>query len=249
MSDLVRAELLKLGTTRVLYGLLAVTLALTAMGVVGTILTAGDGGTPPLGTDEAVRNVFGNGGTASLFTLVLGILVVSGEIRHGTITQTFLVTPRRARVVGAKLVAIVAVGAALGALASLVTAVVGLPWLAAEDAGASLLSADVAGPMLAVLVSAALFGVMGVGLGALIRNQVAAIVVALVWQFLLENLLVGLLPEVGRWLPQGAARALAQETLTEGSLLPPWAGGLVLLAYGLTFAVIGSRLLVRRDVT
>lgn len=249
MSDLIRAELLKLRTTRVPYGLLGAALALTVLGVVGTILTAGRDGAPPIESTEAIRNVLGAGGTATIFTLVLGILVVTGEFRHGTITQTFLVAPIRSRVVKAKLVAVLAAGFAFGALASLVTAVVSVPWLAAKDVSVSLLSADVAVPVLAVVASAALFGVIGVGVGALIRNQVAAIVVALLWQFVLESIVVGLLPDVGKWLPQGAARALAEETLADGNLLPPWAGGLVLLAYGAAFALIGTRLLVQRDVT
>lgn len=249
MSQLIRAELLKLRTTRVVYGLLGAALVFTALTVVGTILTAGRDGAPPIESTEAVRNVFGAGGTATILTLVLGILIVTGEFRHGTITQTFLVSPVRSRVVGAKLVAALVAGLAFGALSSLLAAVISVPWLAAKDVSVSLLGGDVVAPVLAVVASAALFAVIGVGVGALIRNQVAAIIVALVWQFVLESLVVALLPSVGRWLPQGAARALAQETLSDGSLLSPGAGGLVLLAYGAAFAVIGTRLLVQRDVT
>ncbi|HEX2274848.1 MAG TPA: hypothetical protein VHG90_13315 [Acidimicrobiales bacterium] len=250
MRNLLRAELLKLRTIRVTYGLLAGGAAMAALSVVAVILTAGrEEGGPPLHTAEGVRNVFANGGSISVLTLVLGILVVTGELRHGTITQTFLITPSRSRVIGAKVVAMALVGLVFGAVASLVVLAIGLPWLAAEDASARLLSADVLLPLTAGLASSALFGVIGVGVGALIRNQVAAVVTALVWQFVLESALVGLLPAVGKWLPQGAARALSQETLAEGSLLPAWAGGLVLLAYGVTFAAVGARLLVRRDVT
>lgn len=250
MRNLLRAELLKLRTIRVTYGLLAGGAAMAALSVVAVILTAGrEEGGPPLHTAEGMRNVFANGGSISVLTLVLGILVVTGELRHGTITQTFLITPSRSRVIAAKVVAMALVGLVFGAVASLVVLAIGLPWLAAEDASAPLLSADVLLPLTAGLVSSALFGVIGVGVGALIRNQVAAVVTALVWQFVLESALVGLLPAVGKWLPQGAARALSQETLAEGSLLPAWAGGLVLLAYGVTFAAVGARLLVRRDVT
>ncbi len=250
MRKLVRAELLKLRTTRVSYGLLVGGIGLTALGTVGVLLTAGrEGGGPPLETAEGVRNVFGNGGTVSVLTLVLGILVVTGEMRHGTITQTFLVAPARGRVVGAKLVAMALVGLVFGAVASLAALAVGLTWLAAENVRVPLLSSDVVLPLAAGLASASLFGIIGVGVGALLRNQVAAIVTALVWQTGLESALVGLLPKVGRWLPQGAARALAQETLAEGTLLPPWAGALVLLAYGGIFASVGARILVRRDVT
>jgi hypothetical protein len=113
----------------------------------------------------------------------------------------------------------------------------------------SLLSADVGPVLAAVVVGAALFGVIGVGVGALIRNQIAAVVAALVWEFVLEAILIGVVPAVGKWLPGGAARGLTRETLSSGNLLPAWGAGLVLLAYGLAFAVAGSQLLVRRDVT
>jgi len=247
--SLVRAEVLKLRTTRVFFGLCGATVALTVLGVVAGILTAGNSGSPPLGSSSGVRNIFGSGGPAGLFALLLGILAVTGELRHGTITQTFLVTPRRTRMVVAKLVAILVAGLALGLLATVVTLVVAWPWLAAKDVSVSLFSSDVGLVMVAVIVATSLFGIIGVGVGAMVRNQVAAVVGALVWEFVLEAILVGVLPSVGRWLPGGAARGLTRETLQSGSLLPAWGAALVLLAYGLGFAVVGAQLLVRRDVT
>jgi len=249
VTALVRAEVLKLRTTRVFLGLCAATVAFTVLGVVAGILTAGTSGSPRLSTSSGVRNIFGSGGQAGLFALILGILSVTGELRHGTITQTFLVTPRRPSMVTAKLIAMLGAGLVLGLLASAVTVAVAWPWLAAKAVSVSLFSSDVGLVMVAVIAVTALFGVIGVGVGALVRNQVAAVVGALVWEFVVEPLLVALLPSVGRWLPSGAARGLTQETLSSGSLLPAWGAAAVLLAYGLTFAVIGAQLLVRRDVT
>ena len=246
MRKLIAAEFLKLRTTRLFYALLATTAVLTVLGVV--ILIAGGSDTPNLGSQESTRNIFGNG-SASLFALILGILAVTGEIRHGTITQTLLVTPRRSDVVTAKLVALGIAGLVLGAVASLVTLAVAWPWLAAKDVGVSLFSDDVGLVMLAGIAGTVLFGIIGVGVGAIVRSQVPAIVGALVWQFVLESLLVALLPAVGRWLPGGAARGLSGETLSSGSLLPVWVAGLVLVAYGVVFAAIGAQILARRDVT
>lgn len=248
MRKLIAAELLKLRTTRLFYALLATTAVLTVLGVVVVILIAGGSDTPNLGSQESTRNIFGNG-SASLFALILGILAVTGEIRHGTITQTLLVTPRRSDVVTAKLVAMGVAGLVFGGVASLVTLAVAWPWLAAKDVGVSLFSDDVGLVMLAGIAGTVLFGIIGVGVGAIVRSQVPAIVGALVWQFVLESLLVALLPAVGRWLPGGAARGLSGETLSSGSLLPVWVAGLVLVAYGVVFAAIGAQILARRDVT
>jgi hypothetical protein len=78
---------------------------------------------------------------------------------------------------------------------------------------------------------------------------VAAVVIALVWELVVESILVGAVPAVGKWLPQGAGRALSLETVSNGSLLPASTGPLVLLAYPLAFSAVGERLLARRDVT
>jgi len=249
VTALVRAEVRKLRSTLMIYGLAAGALALTALGVVGTILGAGKSGAPRLETSEGVRNVFGSGGTASIFALILGILLITGEFRHGTITQAFLITPARARVVGAKVVAIALMGVALGLATTIVMFAVAVPWLSARDVSVPFASADVVGPVGAALASTALFGIIGVGFGALVRNQVAAIIIALSWMFVVEGLVIALLPSVGRWLPQGAARGLTGETLSKGAFLPPWASGLLLLAYGLGFAIAGAVLLSRRDIT
>ena len=249
MRSLVAAEVLKLRTTRLFYGLCAATAALTVLGVVGAMLTAGDSGMPELGTPESMRNIFGAGGTAGLFTLVLGILAVTGEIRHGTITQTLLITPRRGRLVAAKLAAMALAGFVLGMLASLTALAVAWPWLAAKDFDVSVFSTDVGLVMVAGSVATSLMGIIGVGVGAIVRSQVPAVVGALIWQFVLEGILVGVVPSVGRWLPGGAARGVTAETLQSGSLLPAWAAALVLIGYGAVFAAAGAQLMARRDVT
>jgi len=86
---------------------------------------------------------------------------------------------------------------------------------------------------LGTVLSFAVYGMIGVGVGTLIHNQVAAIVVALVWMQVIEGLLVEVLAEVGKWLPGGAAASLAGYSTSRGDLLPMWAGGLLIAAYGL----------------
>ncbi len=250
MRNLLAAEAAKLGTTRLWYSLLAATAGLTVVGVVAAILTAGRAdGTFALDTPEGVRNVLSAGWPSTTVVLVLGILAMAGEFRHGTITPTFLATPKRGRVVAAKMAVYALVGLGFSATASAITVAIALPWLRRRGVDISLPDREVVLVVAGLLLATALHGLLGVSVGSLIRNPAAAVAIALVWSLLFESLLVGLLPEVGRWLPGGAAQALTRSSPTAGELLPMWGGGLLLAAYGLVFACVGTRFVVRRDIT
>lgn len=249
MKSLVRSELLKLRTTRMFYGNVLAVLGLVPLSVVIAIQTAGrDGGGAALNTSEGIRNVLAAASSGTLVVLVIGILMMAGEFRHNTATATFLITPDRGRVVQAKLLAGAIVGAGLAVIASALTLGIALPWLAAKHVDVSLLSGDVGLVLAASVAATALAALVGVGLGSLIRNQTAAVTVAFVWVMVIEALLVGFLPVVGRWLPGGALSALTNTATANGDLLPMWAGGILFAAYGLAFAGAGTRLITQRDV-
>ena len=113
-------------------------------------------------------------------------------------------------------------------------------------------SAEVAEVLAAMVLVMALAGPIGVAVGALVRNQIAAVVGALVWLLVAEQLLVALLPSIGRWTLGGATAGLLQlgrEATTHGALLPAWAGGLVLLAYATVIGLLASVVTLRRDLT
>jgi hypothetical protein len=98
----------------------------------------------------------------------------------------------------------------------------------------------------------ALFAILGAGVGSLLTNQVAAIIVCLGWFLILENILVALVNSAGRWVPTGAAEAASNVTRGRGAdigLFNWWEGTLIMLAYGLIFAAVGSFILTRRDIT
>ena len=248
MNQLVRAELLKLRTTRTAFWTVVGLPATVALGVSSTIATAGrSGGGFSLKTVEGVRNVLGASSSGALIALVLGILAMSGEYRHQTVTQTFLVTPLRHRVVAAKFAAFALVGLVLALAASALTLAIALPWLASEGADVRIVQ-DIGLVFLGAIAGSVLYGAMGVAVGALIRNQAAALVITLTWMMLIEGVFVGLLPALGRWLPGGAASALMSVSVTAGDLLPMWAAALVLGAYAVGLAVAGSRVVVERDV-
>jgi ABC-2 type transport system permease protein len=246
MIRLVRAEFTKLATTRLIYGLAAAMAAFAALTVAANVLDRQ--GAPPLAADSFPMLVGGPVTLLSGAALLLGILGMSGEFRHQTVTQTFLVTPDRGRVVAAKLVAYPLAGIALALSILAFTAAVAAGWLGAKGITPSLLDARLGRVLLGAVLAAGLCGLLGVGVAALVRNQVAALVAVAVWVVLVEGLLMSLLnaPSLGRWLPSAAAAAL---TNPGGGQLSRLAGALLLAAYALALALIGTRLVVRRDIT
>lgn len=249
MKNLVHAEVLKLRTTRSFYGNALAVLAFVPLLVALAIQTAGgDGGGAPLDTSEGLRNVLSAAAAGTAMVNIIGIMVMAGEFRHNTATSTFLVAPNRTQVVGAKLIAVTLVGIVLGVVASILTLAIAVPWLAAKDVSVDIFSADVGLVLLGGIVATALYGLIGVGVGSLIRNQTAAVVATLLWVLVVENSLVSFGPQVGRWVPGGASNALTAVATPAGGLLPAWGGGLVLVAYGLAFAAAGRRFVLRRDV-
>jgi ABC-2 type transport system permease protein len=250
MIRLVRAELTKLATTRLIYGLAAALVAFAALTVVGNVIIAGEQG-DPLSAYSLPVLVAGPVTLLSGAALLLGILGMAGEFRHQTVTQTFLVTPDRGRVVAAKLVAYPLAGIALTLTILAFTAAVAAGWLAATGITPSLVGVGVAlgQVLLGAVLAAGLCGLVGVGLAALVRNQVAALVGVAVWALVVEGLLMSLLnapSSWAKWLPSAAAGAL---TNPGGAQLSRLAGALLLAGYALALAVAGTRLVVRRDIT
>ena len=246
MKNLISAELLKLRTTRMIYGLAAAALILVPLAAVGAIASAGKGGVPLLTSAEGIRNVMSSSASGGTSILIIGILIMAGEFRHNTATSTFLVSPNRGRVVAAKLAASALVGAGLALISSALTLAVAMPWLATKHVHVDIFSRNVGLVLLGAVAALAIYGAIGVAVGSLIRNQMAAVITALAWVLVVESLLVGFAHEILRWPPGGAFSALIGSTT--GGLLPMWGGAALIVAYGLVFAAAGARFTMRRDV-
>jgi ABC-2 type transport system permease protein len=254
MTRLVRAEWTKLFTTRVWVGLLLGGCALA--GAFAALLTGFAGvsgdrgpGLPPVGSPQFEQAAFAVGSNATVMLLILGIIGMTQEYRHRTATPTFLATPRRGRVVIAKLLAYAAAAIPF-ALVILAVGVLVVEVYAGARGAAPSLSGDnlqIIGGVWAALV---VYAVIGVGIGALLRNQVGAIVGALVYLYVVEPVIrsIPATAPAFKWLPGGALEAMTA-TLNDVDLLTRWQGALVLLGYGLVAAVLGTFLAVRRDVT
>ncbi len=195
-------------------------------------------------------------GTASTFVLLIGIVAMTGEYRHMTITSTYLASPRRSRVLVAKMIAYGAIGAVVALVGTAaVTATTAVALLPFDHAPITV--SMVGSVLLGAVIGLVLYALLGVSVGALIPNQVAAIVTALVWTLLIEAVLSLLFPAAAKWLPGGALnsamdvglRAEFTGAFTEADSLPAWGGMLVLLAYAAVFGAVASRTTLRRDIT
>jgi ABC-2 type transport system permease protein len=253
MGRLIAAELRKLFTTRLWLWLLLGSVALTALYASLAIAfgDSPDNPTPPLASPAGQRTVFSVGQGAGTLLAVLAAIGLTGEFRHQSATTTFLATPHRGRVVLAKLITygLVGIGYAVACIA--VTIAIALPWLNAKGIQVPLTGNGIPATLGGVVAAVAIFGLIGVGLGALVREQVASVVGLLVYLFIAEPI-VTRIPALSGWtvyLPGAAANALTRVAQANQDFLPPWQGGVVLAAYGLVLAAAGTVLTIRRDVT
>jgi ABC-2 type transport system permease protein len=243
---LIRSEFRKLTTIRSPWLLLAAGPLLALAGVSGLAISGGNLHDPAV-QSRALAHV----GLAAVFTLIFGLLAVAGEYRHGTVTDTFLTSPARGRVIAAKLVVFATVGAAAGLVTSVAAVGSTAAWCAVKGAAFHLTATgawQTLGGGVGVNIG---FAAIGVSLGALIRNLVAAVAATLAWIALIEGIAGQLLGSgLARWLPFYASEAFdrANATGTVG-LLPQWGGGLVLAGYAAVLAVAAATVTLDRDVT
>jgi ABC-2 type transport system permease protein len=247
MHTLIRTEVLKLRTVRSPWLLLGAVPLLVIAGISG-LVTSNPGALADPGTQA---NALAHVGIAALFTLAFGIIAVAGEYRHKTITDSYLTTPGRAQVVGAKLIVYAVCGALAGLVASGVGLGVAAAWWSAKGVpfawGNSLMWTAIGGG----IAANAAFAAIGVGLGALIRNLVGAIAIALAWIAVVEGIVGQLVGNLARWLPFSASQALGGgdgKDMLATHLLPRLGGAAVLAVYTALFAVAAITTSVRRDV-
>jgi ABC-2 type transport system permease protein len=260
--SLIRSEVQKIRTTRLWWGLLIGALLYTVVqaganaALAGQNPGAGQPVSPSLDTAQAIRAVYATSAFqgAYIFAMILGITGMTGEYRYQTITPTFLATPRRAKVVLAKMAAHLGAGLVYGVVCVLGAMVVGGAVILARSYPLGF-GADRLWPSIGLgIVAVALWTLLGIGIGTLIRNQIAAILTAVFVTFLLEPIATFILAannldDIVKWLPTNASTALTSPATTQLHYLPWWAGGLVLLGYAAVLAGLGVLLSSRRDIT
>jgi len=226
MTDQLLAELRKMRSTRTNLGLLAGMVLLILLSVLLTGLV------PEKVELAGLKNQYAllSAGTAgALFAALIGVMAITSEFRHGTITPTFVFTPKRDRVVLAKVVASLLMGIVFGLAAIGLSLGVGYAILAIRDIPLELGTGHVMWLVLGTPAMTAAWVALGVGLGAMIRNQVFAVIGLIVWAMVIDNLLRGLISSIGGYTPVGASAALVADP--SDYVLAAAAGGLLMLGY------------------
>jgi hypothetical protein len=242
MRGQLRSELLKQRSTQTALFLFVAMAGLVGLAVALHLLALGK---TQLATNAHQLEVFQIGTRAGmLFAALAGALAITSEFRFGTIRPTFLVEPRRSPVLAAKL--------AIGALTGLVYGLLAEGLMAAFAAIAfslrgipnQLTTGDYTRILLGGAAAAALWAILGVGVGALVRNQVATLVGLCAWMFLVESVSEGFVPNAAKLMPGGAGLSLAGNA----HKLSLGVAALILLTYTAAAAAAGWLTTLRRDV-
>ena len=248
MTRLIHAEALRLATTRTYWLLAAGAIALIAGAVALTAAaTSFTGGISP------ARQVLAIAGLAQTVALIAGALSVTGEFRHHTITAAVLITPRRTPLLAAKLTTLTAAGLVFGLAATGMATAITLPLLAARHLPAGISGTGTATIITGGGIATALAAAIGVGAGAIIRNQVGAIIAVLALLYVAEPLL-GFIPHLGTVIQQYGLGGLASATTRTAGFpasahpLGQPAAALILAGYATAALAAGALLLRRRDI-
>jgi ABC-2 type transport system permease protein len=248
VSALIRSELLKLRTARSFLVMCGVGFGLVLLiAVASAILNDYAPGEDTAGLDQVSI-----ASTILFFTLMLGTLLVTTEFRHGSIAATLLVEPDRRRLLAAKLIGASIAGAALALLTTAVCLAVGEIIFKSRDLSLALSFGEVLKLTAGVTVAGALTGALGVGVGAAVRVQTAAVVGIIVYLLLIEPILTNVLFTSLEPYAIGNSMTELSGTGSVNGLDDPLgqvAGGLILLAWAAGFALIGALLIQTRDVT
>ncbi len=242
MIGQLRSELLKQRSTQTTLFLFLAMFGFVALAVALHVLALG---AADLSTRSHQLEVFQVGTRAGmLFAGLVGAIAITAEIRYGTIRPTFLVSPRRGPVLAAKLAISGLAGIVFGLLAEGLMAGAATIGFAARGISNQLTGGDYLQLLAGGAAAAALWAAAGVGVGALVHNQVGVLVGLCTWMFLVESLSSSFIPGTARFLPGGLGLALAGND----TKLSAAVAALLLILYATAASAAGWVATLRRDV-
>jgi ABC-2 type transport system permease protein len=245
MRRLLKSEVLKLRSTPTMWWLLAGMVLLTVVACVGAFALQ-EAAQVARTSDIALRSDLHAIGSGSIFVAVAGMIGMAGEFRFGQADQTYISTPRRSRVLAAKVIVFGVLGLIFGIIAAIITVGTMMIWFSTKSESLPFDSHSVWLTLAGAIISAMAFGVLGVVIGAVTKNQVVAIVGALAWIVIIEPIVFQASAELGKWFPGQAAEALRRVPVD--GLLSMGTGTAVLTAWILLLAGAGIYRTARGDI-
>lgn len=235
LADSVAAELVRLRGGRALLVAASACPLIAAVATVGPLQTLPP---PVLQADPEAWRLLSTTTVGAGPALALGFLGVAGDHRHRGLGVELAATGRREVVLAGRSLAALGAGLLVGAVAAASALVALLLWYSAVGASTAVLLPGGWLPIAGGVASGGLAGVVGVALAFLGRCRTWVLIAALLWFYVAEALLPGLLPDVARWTPGGAVTAL-------GTSVTPWSlgfvGGLGVLAGWTALVVVLAR--------
>jgi ABC-2 type transport system permease protein len=246
--DAIRSEWIKLRTVRSSVVLL---IAIVVVSVGFAVLISSLSDLQSLrddATQRLVPGLFGGAVFDRLLFGVIGVLMIGQEYRFNTIRVTFTGEPRRLRVVAAKAVVLLTGALVVAAVAIGAAVAISMPILRSRgvpvDLGAPGAGANIVGAVVECVIAA----LVGLGVGAIVRQPIGGIIFMTVWPLIVENIVASLLPKIGQWLPFFEGFRLVQfDRERPEHVFSRVGGGLYFAAFGVLVVVIGGLLVQRRD--
>ncbi len=249
MIAIVNAELTKIRTARSIVVLCLVGIGLPLLVAVLTTLFS-DWTPDPVDPTPPGDDLIELGQFSFFFTLILGVLVIAGEYRHGSIAPSLLVTPSRTKLLAGKLFATLIVSVLIGLVAVGGSVLAGAVILPARDFPLGIDASDVLEGLAVTAAVAAFYGALGLATGGLLRNQAGAIVVTLIWLFVVEGIVGAVWPD---FAPYAIGNALTSAAGSNGAgldnPLSQAMGFLIASAWALVLLAAGAFVINRSDVT
>jgi len=200
--------------------------------------------------DQKVSGLFFGILIAQVLFAVIGVQIIGQEYRFKTIRTTFANNPKRLQVVSAKLLLLVLAVGATTLLLMGVSIFFGWIVLAIQGHGIDFGADGTIRFLIGVFFVSVLTSVFGFGIGSILRQPIAGIIVVILWMLVLENVISGLLTifeiEAFKWFPYISLSSAATETNDPAYFSQPVAllySGSIFLA----LVAVGAYMIKRRD--
>jgi hypothetical protein len=210
---LVRAEIRKLTSTRILFGFLLVLVAISTLTGVAVVWgTDMDGSKTFISTEADQRSLVAFAANALMGAGLFGAIAVAREYGHATVVPTFLASPRRHRAVLAQYIAVGLTGGALGAVGTGLTILAVAVTLPTTEFGFMVSTTGILAVVAASAFTGACGAVLGAGIGALVRNTGGAVTGTVLALIIAPPLVIQLASEASSWVPQTLATVISGVT-------------------------------------